>query len=280
MSHHSRYRSLYCLLVLSTLVVSSVSVVSRAANLCNSDNVQKETAPGQKDLDDILRTYVEGDYFDYKSLKSNEADLAKFERFLAWQAHANVTAMSREDQVAFYINAYNSCCIKAVLDNYPVHTPMDIDGFFDKLTFRVGGEMLKIGGTDGDSIEYDRLIANYGDMRAHFAVVCADRGCLSLKPGAYTGATLHEDLEAAARRFITDERHFKVDREKREVWISKIFEWYGPKFLKDPNRPVPDNRPELYLLTWLDQDTRQFLQSGDYDLKIIEWSWTLNEKAK
>jgi hypothetical protein len=89
-------------------------------------------------------------------------------------------------------------------------------------------------------------------------VVCSDRGCLPLKASAWTGSTLDADLDAAARKLVADERHFKVDKAKKEVWISKIFEWYGEKFLKDPKRP--------------------FLESGDYTLKIIEWNWTLNEK--
>lgn len=235
---------------------------------------------GPEDFDAILKKYVQGDYFDYGGLKANKTDLERFDAFLKWQAEADISRMSREDQVAFYINAYNSCCIKAVLDKYPVHTPLDVDGFFDKLKFKVAGEELKIGGTDGDSMEYDRLIANYKDMRAHFAVNCADRGCLALSPAAYRGATLDRDLEAAAKKFVADPRHFKIDKDKNEVHISKIFEWYGPKFLKDPKRPVPGDRPELYVLPWVDEETRQFLQKGKYTLKIIEWNWTLNEKRR
>jgi hypothetical protein len=164
---------------------------------------------------------VQGDYFRYQELANDKADRQRFDRYLQWQAEADVSKMTRDDQIAFYINAYNSCCIKAILDNYPVHTPKDVDGFFDKLTFKVGGEMLTI-----SEIEYDRLIANYKDMRAHFAVVCADRGCLPLKPGAYTGTQLDEDLQAAANKFVSDPRHFSVDKAKGEVQISKIFEWY------------------------------------------------------
>ncbi|MEO8495936.1 MAG: DUF547 domain-containing protein [Planctomycetota bacterium] len=63
--------------------------------------------------------------------------------------------MPRAGQIAFYINAYNSCCIKAILDNYPLHTPKDVEGFFDKLKFDVAGEKLTV-----SEIEYDRLIAN------------------------------------------------------------------------------------------------------------------------
>jgi hypothetical protein len=184
-----------------------------------------------------------------------------------------VKAMSRGDQIAFYINAYNSCCIKAILDNYPVHTPKDVDGFFDKLKFTVAGEKLTV-----SEIEYDRLISNYQDMRAHFAVVCADRGCLPLKAGAYTGEELDTDLQAAAKKFVSDPRHFKVDKEAGEVQVSKIFEWYGDKFLKDPLRKVDGDKPELYLIHFVDKDVRDFLESGKYKLKIIEWDWTLNEK--
>ena len=237
-----------------------------------------DTNPGgPEDYDAILKKYVTGDYFDYAALKNNGKDMARFDAFMEWQAEVNVSEMSREQAIAFYINAYNSCCIKAILDNYPVHTPNDIDGFFDKLTFKVAGEKLKIGGSDGDSIEYDRLIANYKDMRAHFAVVCADRGCLPIKAGAYTGETLDADLEAAAKKFVSDERHFKVDHENGEVQISKIFEWYGPKFLEDPKRKVNGDRPELYLTHWVDKDIKEMLESGKYKLKIIEWDWTINE---
>lgn len=225
------------------------------------------------DYDVILRKYVKDDYFQYGKLKNNKEDLARFERFMHWQAKVDVKTMSRADQIAFYINAYNSCCIKAILDNYPVHTPKDVEGFFDKLRFHVAGESLTV-----SEIEYDRLIANYKDMRAHFAVVCADRGCLPLKPSAYAGSSLEKDLESAAERFVADERHFKVDEESGEVRVSKIFEWYGPKFLNDPNRPVKGNKPELYLTRWVDKDVRAFLESGKYQLKIIEWDWTLNEK--
>lgn len=223
------------------------------------------------DYDALLKTYVKGDYVDYAGWKAHPADLARLERFLAWQAQADPKAMSRDDAIAFWINAYNSLNIKMILDAYPVHAPVDVAGYFDKLKHKVAGEMLTV-----SEVEYERLIAGYQDMRAHFAVVCSDRGCLPLRGSAWSGATLNDDLDAAARRFVSDERHFKVDREKKEVWISKIFEWYGAKFTKDPVRPAA--KPELFLLPYVDAATRTLLESGDYTLKIIEWNWTLNEK--
>lgn len=256
-THHS------CWLILLALTIVLSTLAAHA----------DDTVGSPADYDAILKQYVNGDYFEYGKLKKNKEDLARFERFMKWQAKADVKTMSRADQIAFYINAYNSCCIQAILDNYPVHTPKDVDGYFDKLKFEVAGEKLTV-----SEIEYDRLIANYKDMRAHFAVVCADRGCLPLKPSAYSGTSLDKDLESAAKKFVADERHFKVDKESGEVQISKIFEWYGPKFLDDPDRPVAGDKPELYLTRWVDKDIRRLLASGEYKLKIIEWDWTLNEK--
>ena len=92
---------------------------------------EDETIGTPADYDAILKKYVVGDYFQYGRLKKNPEDLSRFERFLTWQGQADVKQMSRPGQIAFYINAYNSCCIKAILDHYPVHTPKDVEGFFD-----------------------------------------------------------------------------------------------------------------------------------------------------
>lgn len=228
---------------------------------------------GPDDFDAILKKYVDSDYFNYAGLKSSPADIKRFESFLRWQGEADLSSMPREDQIAFYINAYNACCIKAILDHYPVKTPNEIPGFFDELKFAVAGEPLTI-----NQIEYDRLIARYRDMRAHFAVVCSDRSCLPLKRGAYTGSILNSELNGAAKRFVNSSQHFRVDQENKVVYVSKIFDWYGKKFLKDEKRPVADGRAELFLLPWLDDETRKLLEDGDYRLEFIEWDWTLNER--
>jgi len=109
-------------------VLLSLTILVFAANGLAAD---KELG-SRADYDAILKKYVQGDYFRYGELKKSKGDLARFDRFMQWQAKADLKKMPRAEQIAFYINAYNSCCIKAILDNYPVHTPKDVDGFFDK----------------------------------------------------------------------------------------------------------------------------------------------------
>lgn len=228
-------------------------------------------AGGPEDYDYILQKYVKGDYMDYAALVKNTQDRQRLDAFMDWQANAEAAKMSRDDRIAFYINAYNSANIKTIIDNYPVHSPIDIPGYFDKLKFKVAGEDLTI-----SEIEYDKLIAGHKDMRAHFAVVCSDRGCMPLRGVAWKGKSLHADLETVGKQFVNDPRQFKIDYDKKEVWISKIFEWYGKKFTQDPDRPAA--KPELFVMPYVDEKAKTLLASGDYTLRIIEWNWTLNEK--
>lgn len=231
------------------------------------------------DFDAILQKYVKGDHFDYAALNNNAEDMARFDAFLAWQAEADASQMSDAERIAFYINAYNACCIKSILDHYPVSSPKEIKDFF-KIKYTVAGEELTT-----EDIEYKRLIADHRDMRGHFAVVCADRGCLPIKPGAYKAESLDLDLEAAARRFVSDPRQFKIHPDKKTIEISMIFspEWYGKKFFNDPQRPIDGGDAESgagsekYLLPWVSDEIRELLSGGDYTVKYIEWDWTLNE---
>ncbi len=283
-------REIRTLAILTALAVLGVGCKSKPEEKGAKDGDKKPPSgapsPAGKtsspdDWSAILKKYVKDGKLDYASLKANADDMARLDAFMTWQGNAKVSEMSKKAQEAFYINAYNSCCVKAVLDHYPVHCPLDIAGFFDKIKFKVGGEDLTV-----NNIEYDRLIPNYKDMRSHMAIVCADRGCLPIRPEAYTEANLDRSLEEAMQKFVTIDKdakaatQFKVEKDEKTgdvtVWVSKEFEWYAKDFTSDPNKPAA--KPELFLSSWVDDDTRKVLESGNYKIKIVEWGWTLNEK--
>jgi len=262
--------SLFVPALLAASVVALAGCASGPATAAPAADVAAVGSPA--DYDALLKKYVKGDFVEYAAWSADKADMARFDAFLRWQGDADVKSMSKDEQIAFYVNAYNACCIKLCLDHYPLHSPLDIDGFFDKdkNKFRVGGEDLSI-----SNIEYDRLIP-LKDMRAHFAIVCSDRGCPPIANAAYTGAAIDQELDAASKRFVADKRNLVVDPKTKEVQISKLFEWYGKDFTSDPARPAA--KPELYVMNWAGGDAKSVLASGGYTVKIIEWNWTLNEK--
>lgn len=258
---------------------STTSETGKSAGPAKS--VDSTTVGSAADFDAILKKYVQGDNFDYAALKKSPEDVARFEAFLKWQAEADASQMTDPEQIAFYINAYNACCIKSILDHYPVGSPKEIKDFF-KIKYTVAGEKLAT-----EDIEYKRLIADHRDMRGHFAVVCADRGCLPLKAGAYRADTLDDDLNEAAKKFVADPRQFKVDPEQKTIEISMIFspEWYGKKFFNDPQRAIDGgdaesgSGSEKYLHPWVNPQVKELLSAGGYKVKYIEWDWTLNEEG-
>src|SRR5688572_21997759 len=71
----------------------------------------KKPDAGAAAYDAILKKYVRDGKFAYSELKANKADMATFKKFMDWQGTADVKAMSPPEQIAFYINAYNSACI-------------------------------------------------------------------------------------------------------------------------------------------------------------------------
>ena len=95
-------------------------------------------------LDDTLDLYVRDGLVYYRALKS---DRSRLDRFVSWLATEAVGSGSRDEQIAFWINAYNALVLKTVIDHYPIvqhskdypaRSIRQIPGAFERLTHRVG----------------------------------------------------------------------------------------------------------------------------------------------
>ena len=165
-----------------------------------------DESPARADAwDDLLRRHVREGGLDYSSLAGERALL---DRYLESVAAADPSALDPDDELAFWINAYNAGTAKLVLDRYPgVESVRDIDGFFDELTFEVAGRPMTL-----DEVESRSLSS--GDARVHFAVVCASTGCPDLRGEAYVGDRLDEQLEEQTRLFLANrEKGLRFDPE-------------------------------------------------------------------
>ncbi len=221
------------------------------------------------DFSAILAAYVRDGKFDYAGLKANTEDSIRFEAYLARMGEAAPDGFGKEDHYAFWVNAYNAFNIKAVLDHWPISGPKEVEGYFDSIQYRVGGESMTI-----NDMEYVKLIPRQLDGRAHFAVVCADNGSMSLEPEALTPENLEATLEKKTKEFVASEKNFRIDREKKVVYISQLFEWYEKDFTDDPK--FKGKKGVEYLIPYVDADTAAFLASGDYAVTFIPWDWSLN----
>ena len=82
-------------------------------------------------------------------------------------------------------------------------------------------------------------------------------------------------------------RKFKIDRNKKSVYLSSIFKWFGEDFVKtDGTDETFDEHSKSeravlnFVSKYLDDIDREYLTTGKYKIKYLDYDWSLNEKSQ
>jgi uncharacterized protein DUF547 len=168
---------------------------------------------------------------DYRGLKAREG--AALQRLRQVLAKVDVASLSRDEQLAFWLNLYNVNVVSRVVDGYPVDSIRDLStdpivrlNVFKKPTVPFGAGTISL-----DTIENDKVRAGFHDPRIHFALNCAAKSCPPLRTEAYVGARIGEQLDDQTRRFLAGPG-LRVETHGSEttVHLSKIFDWFEKDF--------------------------------------------------
>ena len=184
---------------------------------------------------EVLERFVDDDGFvDYHGLLEDPATFNRYIDQIENSSPESHPALFNgpEEELAYYINAYNALVFKGVLARGPESESVWrglISGynFFVRMDIRVGGRETNL-----KSLEDDVIRAKYKDPRIHAALNCASIGCPRLIRQPYLGATLDQQLQAVMVGFLNADQHIQVDSENRIVRISKIFKWFEEDFLE------------------------------------------------
>lgn len=142
-----------------------------------------------------------------------------------------ISAFTRQEQLAFWIDLYNELTVKFVLDHYPL-TGIKQASFLSGLLsptpwsrklITIEGEPLSL-----DDIEHRILRPGWRDPRIHYALNCASLGCPNLQQVAFTAANADEPLDRAAREYVNDPRG--VSFKDGGLVVSSIYVWYEADF--------------------------------------------------
>ncbi len=173
---------------------------------------------------------------------------------------------TRNDRLAFWINAYNAFAIKGILDGYSPRTKIGQWRYFIGQKYQVGGETLNL-----NNLEKKILIPDFREPRIHFAIVCASQSCPKLRSWAYTAEQLEEQLNDSARRFINDPTRNRFDREQKIAYLSKIFDWFTEDFV------ARSGSLTNYVSQFVqDPVLAKELQTGGYQVEFLDYDWNLN----
>lgn len=211
-------------------------------------------------------------FVDYTQLKSDTNKLDEYTDGIEYIGKNEFDAWSREQQIAFLINAYNAFTIQLVLTKYPVDSIKAYGGLFvnspwEKKFFTLFGKEATL-----NIIEHDLLRKLYKEPRLHFVLVCAAKSCPPLRDEAYIPGKLEHQFSKAAINFMRDpERNrFNVDRNKIE--ISKIFKWYKKDFVSSAGSVNAYVAP----LMTDDVELQTLIANKETKIKYLDYDWSLN----
>ena len=198
---------------------------------CRVDDVKSDSKPISHELfDEQLRQYVDDDgWVDYDGWLQDTARLNAYLDLLE-SHHPNDANWSRDEQLAYWINAYNAYTVKLILDHWPVTSIKDIKDGTAFINSVWDIKFFEIEGVEYDlnNLEHGIIRPKFEDQRIHAAVNCASVSCPPLRNGAFTAAELDAQLDEQARAWFAGFRNDLSDPANPKV--SSILKWYGGDF--------------------------------------------------
>jgi len=180
--------------------------------------------------DSLLREHVtrEG-WVNYQGFIRDSTRLRAYLELLSAH-HPNPNTWSREERLAYWINAYNAFTVQLVIEHYPVASIKDIkNGIpFVNTVWDIKFVDIEERTYDLNNIEHGIIRARFDEPRIHFAVNCASFSCPKLRSEAYTAGKLDQQLEEQTRDFLNDPDKNRI--ESNYLRLSRIFQWYGGDF--------------------------------------------------
>lgn len=262
------------------LALLASPVVSTSAD----SNLAAQELPDHSAFTAVLAEVVAMPLVDYRKLKDDRAAFDAYLSSMAAVDTATLTSASPNTRLAFWINAYNACMLKLVVDHYPIEK----DGrLFSRIRNAVAdrpsnsvwqipdafsGKHCGVAGAlrSQDEIEHE-IIRPMGDPRIHFVVNCAARSCPPLWWEAYTGDELDAQLDRAVRDLVGNPEHFRVEGETRTiVRLNKVMDWYGDDFGGIEGL-------KAFLFPYVPGAAAQELLEAGTDLEFFDYDWTLND---
>jgi hypothetical protein len=134
---------------------------------------------------------------------------------------------SEEEQLAYWLNAYNAFTLHAIMQEYPITSVWKTrDGqFFQRRRHLAGGKLVSL-----DDIEHEILRSRFAELRIHFAINCGSNGCPPIRPSAFQAEGLRETLRLATQQFLASEWNCRIDHDTRRIYVSRIFKMYAQDF--------------------------------------------------
>ena len=220
--------------------------------------------------DFILKKYVDEGKVDYSKIINTSADLKRLNDYLTTLGKTEVSLLSRDEQLAFWINAYNAFTVKLILNHYPLKSIKEIKDPWKQKIWYAASEKMSL-----DDIEHIKLRKEFREPRIHFAIVCASIGCPALSSNAFENDNIEQTLNLVTRHFFAERRNYylKASGKITTIYLNRIFKWFESDFGKDDKQVVE------FILPYLKKKDRDIINLSDVvKINYLDYDWSLNDK--
>jgi hypothetical protein len=242
--------------------------------------------PTTNPFDEILDLYVRDGFVYYRALK---LERGRFDRVITELSAARIDGLSRDAQLAFWLNACNALVLRTIIDRYPIsgtsslypaNSIRQIPGAFETAKHSVAGRSVTL-----DDIE-TRILPDFHDPRVYFALGRGAAGSGRLRSEAFTAERLESQLTDVAAECARRHECVQIDRAGNQVLASSIFSWREREFAAafagaSAARFIQRSPIERAILAYVEPKLsgleQEFLAANRFDVKFQPFDWSLND---
>jgi hypothetical protein len=262
------------------LIAVSILFAAPRAQESPSDDARR------KNFDQILDLYVrDGDVY-YRALKLERAKLDGYVNAISTES---IEKRSRDEQLAFWLNAYNALVLRTVIDHYPIQgrsadypakSIRQVSGAFERLPHRVAGRTVTL-----DQIELT-ILAEFHDPRVYLAVGRGAAGSGRLRSEAFAPQRLEAQLTEVAAECASHARCFNIERANDKITVSSIFSWREKEFSAAyasaapaafANRSPIERAVIAFVSPTLLTTEKELMEKNTFQITYLPFDWTLND---
>jgi Protein of unknown function, DUF547 len=204
----------------------------------------------------FLEKYVsENGNVNYEKIKINKSELDDI--INQFEKNQPTAKWTKNEKLAYYINAYNIYTLKVVVDNYPTKSIKDIDNAWNKKIIATGKTKISLG-----DVEH-KILRKMNEPRIHFAINCASFSCPNLLNEAYLPETIDKQLETVTKSFVNDKTKNNIT--EKEIKISEIFNWFASDF----------KTKKTSLIDFINNYSKVKIDKKA-KVKFLDYNWNLN----
>ena len=257
---------------------------------------------------EIVTTYVnQNGLIDYNKLYS-EYNSTNFDKWLGILQNYGPNTLkktnielyneyfkTKEQELQYYINAYNTFAIYGVLyhsfisqknNGKLIESVMKLNNdyllfglnfqsgiiFFYNTKFNLDGEYINL-----YNLENKIIRPIFKDARIHCAINCCSISC----PKLHNDIITIPDLDDLCQNWINNPHNIKLDDKNSTIWLSKIFKFYTNDFIEFYKPSMENGLNELGFVHYYanNNDFKESIKNASingYTIEYFEYNWQLN----